>query len=52
MSHETRLTYERVAPFGFVIILVLFYLAGSYFIKALSPIFNLMMAAWGTGLRF
>jgi len=52
MSHETRITYERIAPFGFVIILVLLTLLGTYFFAAMRPIFNLMMSAWGTGLRF
>ena len=52
MSHETRVRYERIAPFGFVIILVLLAVAGSYFFAAMRPIFNVIMSAWGTGLRF
>ena len=42
LSNEARVNYERIAPFGFIIMIAFFWLAGSAIFGALTPLFHLL----------
>ena len=42
LSDEAHMTYERVAPFGFVIVFLFFLVAGDSLLRLLHPLFALM----------
>ena len=47
LSHEAQVQYERLAPYGFVIIFALLWLAGNLFFKLISPLYRLIASAMG-----
>ena len=47
LPDSARATYERLAPFGFIIILLILWGTGGAFFSLLNPLFRLVAAAMG-----